>query len=143
MLAGAGLAGLVSAAAPLYNLIFTRAGGTNVATETFSTQARIWLMQQAFEIIQAHPLLGVGIGAYLIEYAQRAPTGSLMEPDHNLPLLVTAELGLPGILVLAGLTVSILSGLPRARRPQALVFSAALAGLCVTALFDHYLWTLA
>ncbi len=143
VIALASLAGLLAAAAPLYNLIFTRAGGTNVATETFSNQARIWLIQQTFEIIKDHPILGVGIGTYIVEYARRVPSGYLVEPVHSLPLLMIAELGLPGLLVLAGLGISILLGVLRARSPQAVVFSAALIGLFVAALFDHYLWTLA
>ncbi len=142
-LALAGLTGIILAAAPLYNLIFTRIGNTGVATEEFSNEARVWLIQETFNIIKDHPVLGVGMGSYIIEYARRVPYGYLVEPVHDLPLLVIAELGIAGAVILAGLGISILHGSLRAHRPLAVIFSAALIGLCVTALFDHYLWTLA
>jgi hypothetical protein len=139
----AALTGLILAAAPLYNLIFTRVSGTAVATEAFSIQARVWLIQATLDMIKNHPVLGVGIGAYLPEYVRHAPAGSLVEPVHNLPLLVTAELGIAGALILAALGILILLGTLRADRPGAVIFSAVLIGLCTAALFDHYLWTLA
>jgi O-antigen ligase len=65
-----------------------------------------------------------------------------VEPVHNLPLLVLSELGVVGALILIGLGISIAVGIVRAKRPETIIFSAALAGLLVTTLFDHYLWTL-
>jgi O-antigen ligase len=137
------LTGLLAAAVPLYPLIFTRAGPGPVATEEFSNEARGWLIQSTLNMIRDHPLLGVGVGAYIVEYARRASYGYLIEPVHNLPLLVVAELGIAGALIVIGLGWSILSGALRAKRPETVVFSAVLVGLLVTSLFDHYLWTLA
>jgi len=142
-LGAAGTAGLLAAAAPLRNLIFTRVSGDGVATETFSNDARVWLVQQTIGIIRDHPWLGVGVGSYIVEYARRVPYGYLVEPVHNLPLLLIAELGIPGILLLCGLGLAIARGSLRARSTETVVFSAVLIALFITSLFDHYLWTLA
>ena len=140
----AALAGLLLAAVPLYNLIFTRVGGVaGVSTEEFSTAGRLWLTHVTFGMIRSRPVLGVGLGSYLVEYVQRVPRGYLVEPVHNLALLVVAELGIAGGLVLIGLAVAVLIGVMRARRAETIVFSAALIGLLTTGMFDHYLWTLA
>jgi hypothetical protein len=139
----AGLTGLLAAAVPLYPLIFTRAGPGPVATEEFSNEARGWLIQSTLNMIRNHPLLGVGVGAYIVEYARHASYGYLIEPVHNLPLLVIAELGIAGALIVIGLSWYILNGVLRAKRAETVVFSAVLVGLLVTSLFDHYLWTLA
>jgi O-antigen ligase len=142
----AGLAvftGLLSAAAPLHNLIFTRAGAGSVATEEFSNEGRAWLTGQALSMIQSHPFWGVGIGNFIIEYARHVPPGYLLEPVHNLPLLLLAELGIPGAVIGIGLGMVILRNVWRSTSPQSVLFGAMLIGLLVTSLFDHYLWTLA
>ena len=143
LLALVGLTGLLLAAAPLYPLVFTRAGTSAVPTEAFSNEARAWLIQSTLNIIKDHPWLGVGVGAYVVEYARHAPYGYLIEPVHNLPLLVVAELGLGGALVVIGLGVVVVTGAWRAKHPETALFAAALIGLLTTGLFDHYLWTLA
>lgn len=142
----AGLAvftGLLSAAAPLHNLIFTRAGAGSVATEEFSNEGRAWLTGQALSMIQSHPFWGVGIGNFIIDYARHVPPGYLLEPVHNLPLLLLAELGIPGVVIGIGLGMVILRNIWRSTSPQSVLFGAMLIGLLVTSLFDHYLWTLA
>ena len=137
------LTGLLAAALPLYRLIFTRAGAGSVATEEFSNAGRVWLTEQAVQIIKDHPVLGVGAGTFILEYARHAPYGYLIEPVHNLPLLVVAELGLAGALIGIGLGLLIVRSALRATRPESVLFSALLVGLLVTSFFDHYLWTLA
>lgn len=142
----AGLAvftGLLSAAVPLHNLIFTRAGAAWVATEEFSNEGRAWLTGQALSMIQSHPFWGVGIGNFIIDYARHVPPGYLLEPVHNLPLLLLAELGIPGAVIGIGLGMVILRNVWRSASPQSVLFGAMLIGLLVTSLFDHYLWTLA
>jgi len=143
ILAGIGLVSLALVAIPLRQLIFTRAGGSAVKTEEFSTLARSWLAQESWLMIRERPVLGWGAGSFIIELARRASYGYIVEPVHNVALLATSELGLGGAVLLAGLGASIVLSAWRARRPLAVVFSAAVIGLCVIAMFDHYLWTLA
>jgi O-antigen ligase len=143
VLVTAGLTGLLATAVPLRELIFVRVGRSDIATEEFSNQTRAWLIQGTLSIIRDHPVFGVGAGAYIVERALRAPYGFLVEPVHNLPLLLIAELGLPGVLLLILVTIVISVGILRANRPDAVLFSAIVAGLLATMLFDHYLWSLA
>ena len=137
------LTGLLITTLPLQQLIFTRGGVGAVATETFSNAGRVWLMEQAFRLIRDHPITGVGAGAFIVESALRTPYGYFVEPVHNLQLLVTAELGIPGALIGVGLGVLILRRVWRTTQPKAILFSALLLGLLTTSFFDHYLWTLA
>ena len=131
-------------AIPLRTLIQTRSGGTQaVSTEDFSSRARLWLMQQSAGFIRERPLTGVGAGQGILELARRAANGYIIEPVHNVPLLVTSELGLPGGLLFLGLSVAVIYATIRARRPEQILFSALVVGLGVIAMFDHYLWTLA
>ena len=142
-----GIAGALSLAAvvfPLRSQIDTRIGlSPQPSTEQFSINGRLWLAGQALQMIGQHPILGGGIGSFELELAQRAPIGYLVEPVHNLPLLVTSDLGIGGALVLAGIGLAILRGVRKTRRPESIVLSAALVALGVTSLFDHSLWTLA
>jgi len=143
VLALAGVFGVFAVVAPLNELIFIRAGASQVATETFSNDARAWLIQSALGIIRDYPVFGIGAGTYIVEYARRAPYGYLIEPVHNLPLLVMAELGIVGALLFIVLGVILIWKILRAKRPERVLFSAMLAGLLATSMFDHYLWTLA
>lgn len=127
----------------VWPLIFTRSSGATVATEAFSSKARAWLMQESMQFILERPLTGMGAGAFIIELSRRASLGYIIEPVHDLPLLLSAELGLGGAVLLAGLVGALLLQAWRARRPLAAIQLAALAGLGVISLFDHYLWTLA
>ncbi|HXQ38885.1 MAG TPA: O-antigen ligase family protein, partial [Anaerolineales bacterium] len=52
---------------PLRDLAFTRISNAPVETEQRSTLGRSWLNQQALELIQQHPIAGVGIGSFILE----------------------------------------------------------------------------
>jgi O-antigen ligase len=128
---------------PLKDLVFTRVSNSTVATEQNSVLGRVWYTQQAIEIIQKHPLTGVGIGAFVLELANIAAEGVLIEPVHNIFLLATTELGIVGLLLMIGLFIVIALTIVKAKSPQAILAGATLTGLGVISLFDHYLWTLA
>jgi hypothetical protein len=148
-----GIAGLVSAAAflvPLHEYVFVRMSGAPVFIEQSSQQMRLWLAERSLVVIKEHPWLGVGIGSYTPASAAGLSRESLgvdadfmLEPVHNVLLLAQAELGIAGSLLLAGLGITILLGTIRARGTQGIILSAALVGLSVVELFDHFLWTLA
>jgi len=117
----------------------------NIATnsEKFSFVGRAWLNQEAIQIFREHPLTGIGIGSFIVELAQRAGYGYIIEPVHNLFLLSGAELGFNGLVILALLFVSVAARSMKAQDPKAILASAVLAGLGIISFFDHYLWTLA
>ena len=128
---------------PLRSLAAARLAEPQVQTERVSSYTRLWLVQRTWEIIQQRPVAGVGIGSYSLALSQHVAKFYDIEPVHNLPLLVWSELGIFGLLALAGLALVILIGAINARRPLAVGLSAALVGLLAISLFDHYLWTLA
>ena len=140
----AGGVSLMAAVLPLKTLIFTRiVGAASVPTEAFSILGREWLAGQAVGMIQQHPLLGIGVGSFILNLAEQALPGYIIEPAHSLPLLVVSELGLGGAVILVGLAGVIARRIWQNHDPKVVLISAALVGLCVTSLFDHSLWTLA
>jgi len=128
---------------PLRDLVFTRVSNSATATEQNSILGRLWYTQQAIEMAQKHPLSGGGIGSFVLELSDIAVDGVLVEPVHNIFLLVTAELGIVGLILMMGLFMSIALNIFKAKSPQTILASATLTGLGVISLFDHYLWTLA
>ena len=128
---------------PLRDLFATRIGNHGVATEQISSVGRSWLSQQATRTIQIHPVVGVGVGSFILELSKTALEGAPVEPVHNLLLLATAELGLAGLILIVVLYTSIALKIFQSKSPQALLAGAMLGGLGMISLFDHYLWTLA
>jgi len=133
----------VLALVPLRQAVQARFSSSPTPAEEFSSVARAWLTQQALQLVRERPLTGVGIGGFVIELGRRAGVGYIVEPVHSLPLLAAAELGIPGLLLMAGLAFTIAPQLVRTQRPETILAGAVLVGLGVTGLFDHYLWTLA
>ncbi len=135
----ASLIGLI----PLGEIVLTRFTGFNIPTEQQSIEDRAWMTQQALQTIRDHPILGVGIGSFAIDLANRDQGTYMIEPVHSLPLLAVAELGMPGLLLLGAAASTLLVAIRRAGNPAAVITLAMLAALAITAIFDHYLWTLA
>jgi hypothetical protein len=127
----------------LHPLFLTRLGDAQVQTEQVSNYTRLWLVRRTLELIQKHPLLGTGVGSYSLALSRHVADFYDIEPVHNLPLLVQSELGVGGIVLLAGLVVMIAIEALKVVQPGGIVFSATLMGLATASLFDHYLWTLA
>jgi O-antigen ligase len=128
---------------PLRDFVFARVSNSNISTEQISTVGRSWLTNQALDMIRQHPLMGVGIGSFVVDLSKRAPEGAPIEPVHNIVLLLTAELGIIAFVLLMGLFVCIAKKMIPSKSPRAILAGASLAGLGVIALFDHYLLTLA
>jgi O-antigen ligase len=78
------------------DLVFSRFFALDTPIEAQSIDQRLHDSALAVRVIRDAPLTGVGLG-YYIDAAQR------LDPDaarvHNVGLLVTAELGLPGLLL--------------------------------------------
>lgn len=128
---------------PLRDMVSTRVSKSTIPTEQNSILGRLWYSQRAVEMIQTHPLTGVGLGSFVLELSNVAVEGVKIEPVHNVFLLVTADLGVPGFVLIIGLFISIALNIIKAQSPQAILASAILVGLGVIGLFDHYLWTIA
>ncbi len=128
---------------PLRDLLLTRIASQGIATEEISTQGRSWLSAQAEEMIQTSPVIGVGVGSFLLELAKQAPRGAPIEPVHNLPLLIAAELGLAGLALALFLCAALAIKMLQSKAPESILAGALIAGLGIISLFDHYLWTVA
>ena len=128
---------------PLQRLAQARMNDSTSNTEKFSITARNFLSQEALQMIRERPLTGVGIGGFVLQLAERAGEGYIIEPVHNLFLLAGAELGIPGLLILVGLVILLARGIAKTKKLESVLAGATLTGLGVIGLFDHYLWTLA
>ena len=128
---------------PLRELFTSRITTPTTTTEEFSLTGRVWLTEQAITVIKEHPLLGVGAGSFIIQLADRAGEFNFVEPVHNIPLLVTSELGILGLILILAIMFSIGKNFFQTKNPNAILIGAVIIGLGTISLFDHYLWTLA
>jgi O-antigen ligase len=80
-----------------------------------SARQRFAVLQTAIRIIEDHPLVGVGLGAYREANAQYTPALGHLD-THNTYLNVLAETGLAGLALFLGLVASVLRGAREARR---------------------------
>jgi O-antigen ligase len=106
--------------------------------ERGSIEQRLSLDRSALSLIKRHPTLGVGAGNFGEASLEAGLQAIFGEPAHSVPLLIVAEMGVPGALAGLVLAVGLLLGLRR--NP------AGLAGCCalgVLMLLDHYAWTMA
>jgi O-antigen ligase len=124
-------------------LVQARTINTSSHAEEFSFIGRAWLNGEAINMIREVPLIGVGIGSFIIELGNHAGEGYVVEPAHNVLLLAGAELGIPGLLIVIALLISFGYRLAITRDQNAILAGATLTGLAVISMFDHYLWTLA
>jgi len=112
-----------------------------------SARQRFAVLQTALRIIQDHPMLGVGLGAYGEANAQYTPALGHLD-THNTYLNIVAETGLPGLALFLGLVASVLRDVREARRrarrvlpPQAEMLRWLQYGLCgylIAGLFGSY-----
>lgn len=123
--------------------------GTATSGTTLERQA---LWSQAVQLIQEHPVAGIGMGAYpsvapyLPPYS-RAKPGLLAAHAHNLYLQVALDAGLPGLIGFAALLVAAMLAAWRAnvRRDMSALALGVLAALGVVAmngLVDSIFWGL-
>ena len=110
--------------------------------ERGSIEQRLSLDRSALTLIKRHPTLGVGAGNFGEASLEEGLQAIFGEPAHSVPLLIVAELGVPGALAGLGLGAGVLLLVRRNPRSMA----PAVAGCCalgVLMLLDHYLWTMA
>jgi O-antigen ligase len=121
------------------DLILSRWIHLDTLIEARSIQERLRDAQVAFQLISAHPWLGVGAGNGLDAAQAVHPTAG---PVHSVPLLVTVELGLLGgicwllLMSLPLLQFRFLRILPSYVHP----YRAVWIGVLIAGLFDTPLW---
>jgi len=116
-----------------------------------STEARKYLVKQSWRLTLEHPVFGVGTGVYAAAAADEAEgegrrTG--WQVAHNAYLQVSAETGIPGLILYLATLISLIAGLVKVRRqsrkrPEAKEVSdmartllLAFAAFCIYGLFS-------
>jgi O-antigen ligase len=143
LLLAAAILSMILTLYPLRDMVFTRLGTTPVQTEQLSTFGRSWLNQQALDMILSNPFTGVGTGSFILKLAAYAVKGAVIEPVHNVILLIGAELGIPGMFIAAAMFIMVAINVSKVRTTHAILASAVLAGIGLISLFDHYFWSIA
>jgi len=125
-------------------LAFSTAGWTKRAQDTAGNSVdtgRGHLIHQSLHVLREYPILGVGPGRYVIvlraEHTDPRPSGGVLKPVHNVPLLAAAEGG-----VLAGALAVLLYVVLgwRAWRTGPLAFTVFALYVPITML-DHFAYS--
>jgi O-antigen ligase len=114
------------------DLFLSRLTNLDAPSEAQSLNQRVDDARLALQIIGQNPLTGVGLGQYTDVARTVNPEAARV---HNVSLLVTAELGLPGLLLILWLLLS-----PFTFRPLRARATAPWVAMLVIGLFDTTLW---
>jgi putative inorganic carbon (HCO3(-)) transporter len=134
-------------------LLRPRLGLAVEGVEIRSADERSGLEASAWTLIRENPLIGVGYGNFSWALWQRQPVAirayPIYQPVHRVPLLASAELGVPGAILWLVLAAGPWLSLWRRRKrwPEgnmamglAVGFAASIAALSVVGWFDFYPW---
>lgn len=112
-----------------------------------SSGVRLTFWRTAAQLIVQKPLVGAGIGSWSTEYnrmeRQKNPAHSDIEPNgnpHQEYLLWGVQLGVPGLLLIAGFMLSVLRDTLKMEIPHARAAQSALLALAVACLFNSTLY---
>lgn len=119
-----------------------RGGGAN---EERSLTERVALYEDYFPFFAVtNPVVGHGMGSYVLSFSDYKPGKDVFDyqPIHNVPLLILAELGFLGLLVILAWIASI-DALSFSRFPKRDALAAFGMGnvILMIMFFDHYLWS--
>jgi len=119
-----------------------------------SVKLRIFYQEMSFQLIKEFPFLGIGIGQFVSETAQRFDLIKpwVHQPVHNLYLLIASELGLIGLFVFLWFILLVLvqffsfwkrrKEISLERLNFGLITGLLCLGFLMIGLFDHFFWTL-
>lgn len=101
---------------------------------------RIILAKAAGDMFLDYPLFGVGLNNFVVKLPQHISpaTAWLLQPVHNLSLLILAETGLAGLIFLGWFLIKALKRFSNLSSQ----FPIALLAVLLTGFFDHYWLTL-
>jgi O-antigen ligase len=145
VLAGAGVAALIA-----LGLVLFAPAALNLETGSLdeldrATSGRTNLIGGGLRMVRDRPLLGFGSGSYAERYRERERVSSekVAAASHTIPLTVTAEQGVPGLvayLALVAVSLALLfGGLRRARAPWPGAVARAALAAAYSALLLHTL----
>ncbi|HSD98340.1 MAG TPA: O-antigen ligase family protein [Patescibacteria group bacterium] len=114
-----------------------------------SLTQRVILAKNAVDIIVSHPVLGVGLCNFIPSLPDVARDGVILQPVHNIYLLVAAETGLLGFMLFLFLIAALVRCLQRKwhqgsvdEKNKTLLLFLALFTILFSGFFDHYFLTL-
>lgn len=114
--------------------------------EVASVYLRVAFTKQAWEIIQARPWQGIGVGNYTLGVFQMVNAswpGYYYQPVHNIYLLVLAELGIFAAAIFYLILGLLIWNLIKAGWSlEKMIIFLCLLSVLVISLFDHYFWSL-
>jgi hypothetical protein len=102
---------------------------------------RVGLMESSFHIIKQNLLTGIGLGRFVANMGDTVPRSSggilLLQPVHNVFLLIVSEIGLIGFSLFSTLLYFFFKN-----REWSLRFVMGLVVVFIISMFDHYLFSL-
>lgn len=114
---------------------------------TTSSGTRLGLWHRAIQSISQHPLAGSGVGSWNTESTRQQHEKTLVHKDldaygnpHQEYLLWGVQLGIPGVLLLFALMLSVLRDTLRMEKPYARAAQSALLGLAAACLFNSSIY---
>jgi O-antigen ligase len=120
---------------------------SNQLQPTTSSGARLGFWYAAIQIISQHPLAGSGVGSWSTEYNQlqreRNPSHQDIDGNgnpHQEYLLWGVQLGIPGILMIGALMLSVLRDTMGMEKPYARAAQSALLALALACLFNSSIY---
>ncbi|MEI7749554.1 MAG: O-antigen ligase family protein [Candidatus Moraniibacteriota bacterium] len=128
----------------LRETVFPRFDGGVVDREG-SVVDRMSTYRDAFQIVRAHPFLGVGAGNETAELIRLSPGRPIwdIQPAHDVPLLILSELGIPGFVFSLCFFWFLLSSIMKKKGISNTGKSLAIAvlpSILPSLLLDHFLW---
>lgn len=127
----------------LHEQVFPRFDTLTIEREG-SVSERVVSLQDAQALIAEQPIIGVGAGNFTAEIMQLQPERPVwsIQPAHNVFMLVWSELGVVGLLLLAGFLVfSLLPILKSKIVHYTSAISIAFLSLIPSLFLDHWLYT--
>ena len=110
-----------------------------------SFSSRYYLLSPTLKIVMDQPLLGVGLRQFIPNLATYLPASQIsyatLQPVHHTFILIFAELGLLGVLIITKIFWAPLSRLVKDKKTRPYLLN--LFGIILlTGSLDHYWWTL-
>jgi len=104
-------------------------------------QERIQLIKFSLEMIKSNPILGVGLNNFIVRLPEYWQSGQirLLQPVHNIYLLILAETGLVGLIIFLWFLVLTFRKLLEIGSWKLVI---PLMAILLTGVADHYWFTL-
>jgi len=124
-------------------LFFNRFLATSLSDESFVFREH--LAQDAIKMLAVNPVFGVGLNNFLValpSFSKTTTSVLLLQPVHNIFLLIASETGLLGFCLLGVFLIKTYKHVLRVKKYQARILLLMLTAILVLGLVDHFFVTL-